>query len=222
MFLEMVIYMAFSIFLNFEKLSQKIIENEIGLMTDDNQIQESDDLYVVNEDIFENNLYHGSIVATFIVNLYETTLNTILGRRLGFSETEIFKCSHNVKLQLICSMYNVELESIKSNNSYSVLQSIVKLRNDITHYKSNEVAVGHFISVDTKIAKGTSKESLSKMFTKTYMSNCYNQVLNFLELLCYKCGLVLCKECQIIDCDGRDAACEFVLTQEAYNDQDIE
>ncbi len=101
--------MAVGIFLNFEKISTQIIEDEIAKMTDDNISTEFKDLEAVDDDKFINNLYHGVIVATFIINLYETALNTIVCKRLGCSEEEILKTSHNVKLQLICTMYNVEL-----------------------------------------------------------------------------------------------------------------
>lgn len=208
--------MAFGIFLNFEKLSQKIIENEIAQMTNDNISCWEYGIGEVDEEVFENNLYHGSIAATFIVNLYETTLNTILGRRLACSEAEIFKTSHDVKLQLICTIFHVEISEIKSDHNYGFLRSIVKLRNDITHFKSNEVGMGHFITADAKMPMGASKDTLSTQFTQTYMEQHYKGILALLDLICKKCGLVLYEGCLVIDCDGRDLACEFVLSQETY------
>ena len=214
--------MSADIFLNFEKLSLSIIENELDLMTDDNLLHWYDECDVVIDCTFENNLYHGSIVATFIVNLYETTLNTILGRILGFTEIEILKCSHKVKLQLICKAFNVDLDTIKGNNCYAVLQNVIKIRNDITHYKCNAVSVGHYIYEDTEIAKGTCKEPLSRIFTKEYMHKAYTETLKLLELLCQKCNLVLCKDCWVVDSDARDFACEFVITQDRYNERETD
>lgn len=213
--------MAFGIFLNFEKISLEIVENEIALMTDNNQTEEDLEMEIVDETSFTNNLYHGSIAIMFIVNLYETTLNTILGRRLNCSELDIFKTSHGVKLQLICAMFGIDIETIKSNDVYNKVSSAIKLRNDITHYKSNEVASGHFISMGTKVPKGTSKDAMPKMFTKTYMQELYDGVLKTLELICKKCGLVMYNDCGVIDCDGRDEACEFVITQEVYDNRRI-
>ena len=63
---------------------------------------------------------------------------------------------------------------------------------------------------------GTTKESLATMFAKTYMEKCYRGVIGFLELLCEKCGLVLNKNCEIIDCDGRDMLCEYVVTKDIF------
>ena len=199
-------------FLNFEKLSVQIIENEIAQMTDDNGDLED----MINEEKFLPNLHHGSIAATFIVNLYETTLNTILSSKLHCDEMEILKTSHNVKLQLICTMYQIDLGEIKRNNSYSIVQSIIKLRNDITHFKNNDIGMGSYISTDAKIPMGTSKQSLSEMFTKTFISKCYNGVLTLLNLLCEKCGLVIYKDCLVLDCDGRDSLCEFVIEKEIF------
>lgn len=211
--------MACGIFLNFEKLSTQIIENEIALMDDDNLIYYDDgSTEEIKEENFLKNLYHGAIAATFIVNLYETTLNTILSRRLECTETDILKTSHNVKLQLICTMFHTELATLKSDVSYSKLQSIIKLRNDITHFKNNEIGMGHFVSSYATIPMGTSKDSISKLFTHTFMQESYDAIISFLELLCKNCGLVLNKRCKIIDCDGRDALCEFVVTQEAFDE----
>lgn len=212
--------MAVSIFLNFEKLSLEIVENEIAQMTDDNQLTDFEDMGAVDDEKFKHNLYHGSIAAVFIVNIYETTLNTILSSILGITDIEILKASHSVKLQLICAMHQVDINAIKGDNAYSCLKTIQKLRNDISHFKCNEVSIGHFIHEDSKIPMGTSKDSLAKMFTRTYIQKCYDGVMALLELICRKCGLVLYKECQVIDSDGRDGACEFVLTQQTYDERD--
>ena len=213
--------MAFSIFLNFEKLALEIVENEIAQMTNDT-LYEGGELDEVDDDKFARNLRHGSIAVVFIANLYETTLNTILGRQLNCTEKEIFKTSHEVKLQLICTMFQVDISEIKSDNSYSYLRSVERLRNDITHYKSNMITEGHYITPENTIPMGTSKVPLATQFTKDYMEKHYTEVVKLLELICRKCGLVLYRECAVIDCDGRDSACEFVLTQEAYDDRDLD
>lgn len=215
--------MAVDVFLNFEKISLQIIEDEISKMTDNNiscnNISCDEGMsFMVDDESFLNNLYHGAIAATFIVNLYETALNTIVCKRLGCSEEEILKTSHNVKLQLVCTMYGVDLKDIKSSNSYSMFQKINKLRNDITHYKVNEICMGHFISSKDKIPKGTSKDALAEMFTKSYMGRCYKGVLDLLNLICEKCDLILNMRCKAIDCSGRDTLREFIVTKETYEE----
>lgn len=207
--------MAFSIFLNFERLSMKIIEAEITQMTDDNVVGAGGEIDEVDNQKFENNLYHGSIAITFITNLYETALNTILNRRLDCSESEILKLGHEGKLRIICAMCKAELTSIKGDNSYGIIRDAVKLRNDITHYKDNMIAEGHFINIRTSFPMGSAKTPVASLFTKSYMQKCYDGTIKFLELLCKKCGYVLCLDCEVIDCDGRDDTCEFILTGNA-------
>ena len=53
-----------------------------------------------------------------------------------------------------------------------------------------------------------------------YMKKHYNGTYKLLELICEKCGLVLYSDCQVIDSDGRDEACEFVLTRDSYENRD--
>ena len=208
--------MAFGIFLNFEKLSLEIIKENISKMTDDNSVHCDYEPQEINEENFLNNLHYGSIAAMFIVNLYETTLNTIVSKRLECVEPDILKTSHNVKLQLICTMFGADYQTIKSDNSFSIVKSIIQLRNDFTHYKYNEVCMGHYISTECKIPMGTSKLAMADMFTKSYMEKCFKGVVNFLNLICENCGLVIYENCEIIDCDGRDSLCEFVINKELY------
>lgn len=210
--------MSAGIFLNFEKLSLQIVKDNISKMIDNNDISCDSELPIIDDEKFLNNLYYGSIASLFIVNLYETTLNTIVNKRLGCSEPDILKTSHNVKLQLICTMFEADFPSIKSDNSFSFVSNIIKLRNDITHYKCNEVCMGHFISTESKIPMGTTKLAMAEMFTKSYMEKCFNGVMDFLNLLCEKCGLVINDNCNIIDCDAHDGLCEFVENKDFYDE----
>ena len=192
--------MAFGLFLNFEKLSLEIIENEIKQMTDDNALYYNDEeaFDEINEAKLLPNLYHGSIAATFVVNLYETTLNTILGRRLGCVEQKILEAHQALKLQIICILYGVDLISVKGHTSYAILQDIIKVRNDITHFKSNEIFEGSYIPISATLPKGTSKLPIAEIFTKTFMEKSYKGVLDFIDMLCQKCGLMICNDSQIL------------------------
>lgn len=210
--------MACGIFLNFEKLSLQIIKDNISKMTDDNMLPCEYEPPEIDEEKFIKNLHYGSIASMFIVNLYETTLNTIVSKRLECIEPDILKTSHNVKLQLICTMFGADFASIKSDNSFSLVRSIIQLRNDITHYKYNEVCMGHYISTESKIPMGTSKLAMAEMFTKSYIEKCFNGVMDFLNLLCEKCRLVIYENCNVIDCDAYDGLCEFVENKDFYDE----
>lgn len=210
--------MSSGLFLNFEKLSLQIVKDNISKMTDDNDISCDSELPIIDDEKFLNNLYYGSIASVFIVNLYETTLNTIVSKRLECVEPDILKASHSKKLQLICTMFKADYARIKGDNSYATVKSIIQLRNDITHYKYNEVCMGHFISTESKIPMGTTKLSMAEMFTKSYIEKCFNGVMDFLNLLCEKCGLVINDNCNIIDCDAYDGLCEFVENKDFYDE----
>lgn len=205
--------MSAGLFFNFEKLSTQIIESELGKMNDDNLTE----ICSLDTNKLQKNLYHGSIVATFIVNLYESSLNTIVNRMLGIKEQDVLRTSHNIKLQLICTMYHIDLSSIKSDNNFALLQSVIKLRNDITHYKSFELYCSILVPDGISFPNASSKEPIAKVFTKTYMKKCYEATLAVIDLICEKCGLVCNKDCNIIDNDLRDYICGFIVSKEAYD-----
>jgi len=204
--------MSFGMFLNFEKVSIEIIEEHISKMTDDNTIYyDVQERYILEEETFIENLKNGSTAIVFIQNLFETSLNTILRRRAEISEIDILKSSIGIKLQVISLIYNFDLSEIKSNNLYSMYREVEKIRNDITHFKSNILCHFSAIPADVKIDLGTSKKTLATIFTQTYIKNCYFQILSLIELICSKCNLFINKDVLILDCDGRDVSCEFIV-----------
>ncbi len=205
--------MAFSFFLNMEKTAMTIVENEISQMTDNNtcidpQIPEGE---VLDVEAFENNMLHGVVAVSFLVNLYESALNAIISRRLNIMSVEILKLSLAVKLELICFLYQVDLTKVKSDNSYSILQKTIKIRNDITHFKTNEIHVGGWVDGDLKMKFGTSKELLSEVFTRQRLNNYFKEIMAFLKKLCKECGLSINENCLILDCDGINGDCEFII-----------
>ena len=215
--------MAFGIFLNFEKVSVEIIEEQIAKMTNNNVIHYGDPtLDELDEENFIKNLKNGSVAIVFIQNLFETSLNTILRRRAEISETDILKSSISVKLQIISLIYGFELSTIKSDHSYEIYREIEKIRNDITHFKSNILCEATLFPADVKIDLGTSKKPLATIFTQDYISEGYKQVKKLIELICSKCGLYINEDAQIIDCDGRDALCEFIVDKYLFDQSILE
>ena len=155
--------MAFGYYLNFEKLDQKIIQEAIENLSE--SVTFEVDYEKLNE-AFVNNLHYGSIAIIFIVNLYETALNTIISKRLNWMEEEILKLSHSIKLKIICYRYNVDYLQIKSDHRYGILREIIKLRNDITHYKTNEICEGSYVGIEAKIPMGSTKKLLQNFLPK--------------------------------------------------------
>lgn len=209
--------MAFGIFLNFEKVSIEIIEEHIAKMTNNNVIHYEPDFDALEEESFIKNLKNGAVAIVFIQNLFETSLNTILRRRADISEADILKSSISVKLQILSLIYGFELSAIKSDHSYAIYREIEKVRNDITHFKSNILCEATAIPADVKIDLGTSKKTLASIFTQDYVSEGYAQVKKLIKLICVNCGLYVYDDVQIIDYDGRDDICEFIVSSDPSN-----
>lgn len=209
--------MAFGIFLNFEKVSIEIIEEHIAKMTNNNVIHYEPDFDALEEESFIKNLKNGAVAIVFIQNLFETSLNTILRRRADISEADILKSSISVKLQILSLIYGFELSAIKSDHSYAIYREIEKVRNDITHFKSNILCEATAIPADVKIDLGASTKTLASIFTQDYVSEGYAQVKKLIKLICVNCGLYVYDDVQIIDYDGRDDICEFIVSSDPSN-----
>lgn len=216
--------MSFTYYLNFEKLSQKIIEDEIQKMGDNN-IKFLDSSFTdkeLDESAFIENLHHGAIAITFIVNLYETALNTIISKKLKWTSEDILRSSHSLKLQIICYEYNVDFSKIKADHSYEIVNEAIRVRNDITHYKMNVLCVGTWVWHDAKIPFGKSKKTLAEIFTKTNVKRYYEGTLKFLRLICQYCDMTLNEKCLIIDCDGANFNYEFICTNDEYVEESMD
>lgn len=207
--------MAFNLFLNFEKLSINVIENELRYMTNENLMSFTKSLpgydQEIDEDALENNLHHGAIAITFIVNLFETALNSILSRQIKYDSEEILKSSYTLKLQLICYRYGIDFAKLKGDHRYRSVKEAIALRNDITHFKSNDMGVGSALFVHSSFAYATSKRPIEQLFTRDVMQTFFDAVMHFLEYLCNECNLMTNKDCLVIDSDGRSELCEYIL-----------
>lgn len=211
--------MAWGYFLNFEKLSMQIIEDEISKMSDNNLLSADEAIGEdeVNEAVMIENLHHGAIAITFIVNLFETALNTILSKRMEWTAEDILKASHSLKIQMICHGYGVDFATIKGDNRYRIVREAISIRNDITHYKTNAICSGSWVGAGVRLPMGTCKKPIAELFTKSAMQGYYNGVMNFLEFFCDLCGLHICRDCWVIDCDGRVDLYEFICSKDRYD-----
>ena len=207
--------MSFGFVMNFEKLAMEIVEDELAKMTNENLIppEKSEPEGELDEELFANNLRHGVIASTYIVNLYETALNTIISKRIECKEEDVLKASHGLKLHLICIVYGLDHNEITGKHFYASVKEVTKLRDDITHYKTNDICEGSFVQADIKMPMGKSKKPLVQLFTQKNMQQYYDGVMGFLQFLCDKCKLQINYGCQIIDCDARDIDFEFISEQ---------
>ena len=204
--------MGYGLYLNFEKVSMDIIENNIKEMTENNLFTYDEDVPdETNEKIFMKNLYHGSIAITFIVNLLETSMNTILSKRLGIVKINILKYSTFKKIKYICDMCNVDFKAINKTPEVKIMRKAMNLRNDITHYKNNVLGEGTFVTADAKIPMGLTKKPMAAEFTKSKMQEYYDNTINLIKIICNYCGYKVNSNCRIIDCDGCDDEYEYII-----------
>lgn len=199
--------MSFKFFLNFEKLSINIISDSLNQMTNTNvnSIGEVDNI------ILEKNMYYGTIASVFCVNLYESALNSILSNELNCTEEEIIKASFNTKLYLICKCYGLDYVYFKSLNEFRFVNELIKLRNDLVHFKNNELGYAGWLHINMKLSMGKTKVPISEIFTKPYIKKYYDATLKFIELLCNECGLKMSTDCEVFDCDGGSENFKFIM-----------
>jgi len=209
--------MAYSYYLNYEKVATEIIEQQLECLTDNNVVHdEKYDFDVIDEKSFYKNLKAGSIALMFINILFETTLNTILRRKNLLEENK--DKSVDKKLETIGEVYKLDLKAIKSGDQYCVYQNARKIRDDITHFKWNELGASFLIHSHIRLNLGKKREYLADIFTKKYIQKSYRGVLDLIELICSQCGLAVNKEVQIIDCDGRTGAYEYIKSIDTLSD----
>lgn len=198
--------MSFQNYLNVERLAMNIIESSIKELTDTNLDSYGD----VDYQFMTHNLHHGVIAVVFCVNLYETSINTILGNELGYLDEEILKCSFEVKLSLICKNYGIDIAELKSKNEYGLLREVTRLRNDMIHFKNGDVGMSSLFHSKAKIKFGKTKNSIASIFVKSQIQKYYCGVMDFLKILCSKCGLFIHEDCEILDSDGANAIYTFI------------
>lgn len=99
--------MSFSLFVNMEKAAIEIIEYHLSLMTNNNILEDDD---CADRETFEMNYKNGFIIVTMISNLMESSVNSIVNRKINCSEEKILKMSIETKLLLISIKFNFEYD----------------------------------------------------------------------------------------------------------------
>lgn len=205
--------MSHGFFLNMEPILNTAINDNISKLRDDLVISEPDDFEQLNLDALVYNFQYGSIACILMATLYETVINTIITSKLKYNDEDVLKASSNVKIQIICHDYGFEFATLKSDNSYGVVKEIIKLRNDIVHYKTNMLYEGVIPWADMTKPEFTSKKPLAYSFAKSTMQKYFTELNKFINLLCDKCDLKVNEYCQIIECDGRNGIVDYIINK---------
>lgn len=209
--------MGWNTFFNYEIVAIQIIKDCIDKLFDLSEIDHNYGKYKPNDILaIENNIKYGSIAIVFILDLFETSLNTIVGRRMGFDDIYILESSLSTKLALICKSYDVKLNYIKSLSCYSSLKELKKVRNSFVHFKKNHVGQGVSLTGQFRVPLGNSKVLLVDLVNKDRIEKYYNDVSELINKLCDCCGLYVCSDVEMIDSDARSDTCEFIVGGNKY------
>lgn len=193
--------MAFSYFMNMEKLSLSIAEKHIKFMTDNN----FEDDIVLNDEVLINNLENGFVVITQLSCYLESFLNTIINACMLYSGDVLLKCSVEEKMDLIFMYYQKDWAGIKGDNVWAIHKKTTKVRNGMIHYKRNYVGDGTGIP-------GFSFEGqeVAEFFTKSNMEKMKQGYVKLAEIIANELGLKIYPGIEIFACDGRDGLVNYV------------
>lgn len=200
--------MAFSYFMNMEKLSLSIAEKHIACMTDNNY---EDDIFL-DMNYLINNLENGFVVITQISCFFESFLNTIINSCMGYRGEVLLKCSVEEKMDLIFMYYKKDWTFIKGNNVWEIYRKTTRVRNGMIHYKRNYVGDGTGIS-----EYSFEGQEVAVFFTKTNMEKMKQGYVKLAEIIASELGLQIYSDIEIFACDGMDELVNYV-----YDDNIIE
>lgn len=208
--------MSFSYFLNLERAAMIVIEEQIHQM-EDIRYTIIDNVVVEKEiPIFENNIVHGIVACVMTANLLETAINTIIGKQLERGEKTGLRNRIDEKIDIICETYGVKKATVKGTQAYQKIRELIRVRNDLTHYKSNFIGDGSGLSQYASLPMGVSGCLVIDIFTKQWMQNHYENALLFLKRLCEDCSLQFVPDCNVIGCDGASMKFEFIISEEEF------
>lgn len=193
--------MAFSYFMNMEKLSLSIAEKHIKCMTDNN----FEDDIVLNDEALINNLENGFVVITQLSCFFESFLNTIINSCMSYNGDTLLKCSVEEKMDLIFMYYKKDWAGIKGDNVWAIHKKTTKVRNGMIHYKRNYVGDGTGIP-----GYSFEGQEVADFFTKSNMKKMKQGYVQLAEIIAMELGLNICPDIEIFACDGMNDLVNYV------------
>lgn len=200
--------MAFSFYMNMERLSLEIAESHISNMTNNNY---EDDCFLKEQDLI-NNIKNGFVVITQLSCFFESFLNTIINFCMRYNGDLLLKCSVEEKMDLIFMHYQKDCGAVKSQNPWAVYKKTTKVRNEMIHYKKTYIGDGG--GIPNFVFGG---QHVASFFTKQNMKSIRDEYEKLAELVAKTLGLSVCKEISIFECDGRDELVNYVYDSNEIN-----
>ena len=193
--------MAWGFFMNMERLSLDIAKEHAKSMTNDNE----EDEISLDELKLENNIKNGFIVITQLNTFIESFLNTILMNCIGYNAEELLKTSTDEKLEIIFLYYGKDLSIIKGQHTWERYRKILKVRNEMIHFKKSYIGESSFIP-NFRIAN----IEVKTFFTKDFMENSIEQIILLGDKIAEELGLNVFHNINIFECDARDGLVSYV------------
>lgn len=200
--------MAFEYFMNMERIALDIAKEHIDNMTSDNM---EDDI-LLDEDKLKNNIKNGFIVITQLITFMESYLNTILNTCVEYNGIELLKSSIDEKLEIIFLYYKKDLSKIKSQHYWECFRKILKVRNEMIHYKIT--SIGMSTGIPNFSFAGIEVKSF---FTKQYMQEATDKIIILGDIIANELNLHIFHTINIFECDGRDGLVNYVYDREKTN-----
>ena len=197
--------MAFGYYMNMERIALDIAKEHVKNMTDDNM---EDDLFL-DENKLKNNIKNGFIVITQLITFMESYLNTILNTCIKYKGKDLLKTSIDEKIEIIFLYYKKDIYAIKSLHYWECFRKILKVRNEMIHFKITGIGMGtgipnfSFASVEIK-----------SFFTKRNMQESINKIILLGDSIANELNLHTFHNINIFECDGRDGLVNYVYDKE--------
>lgn len=210
-------------FMNMEKLTLKIIDTHIDLMTNENY--ESDLSFVdltVNEnhesllsldiDKLTNNMENGFVIITQLNCFFETCLNTILNSCMGYNDETLLRCSIEEKMDIIFMYYRKNWSIIRGQNPWCVHQNTSKVRNEMIHFKRSFISES-VLMLNFKIGG----QYVAEFFTANNMKKIKEEHIKLIKLITNELGLSIYDTAPIFGCDSRDGLINYIYDAKIIN-----
>lgn len=185
--------MSFGFFLNMEKLSLDIAKTHISNMTNNNMF---DDIFLDNDKLI-NNLHNGFVVITQLNTFFESFLNTILDKCIGYNGEALLKASIPEKIEIIFMYYKKDFSIIKSQHPWEVFRKVTKVRNEMIHFKKTNIGQGSGIP-DFNIGGIRAKD----FFTKDNMEHFIHEIIALGDSIATELNLKVEHDINIFECDA--------------------
>jgi hypothetical protein len=109
-----------------------------------------------------------------------------------------------------------KLEKIRSEHEWNVYSSMNKLRNNLIHYKMNEIGYSSGPPIFSWVI---SKQNIGEYFLKPNLVQTVEDVKKLVIRIPRALGCSVIDDEQIITCDARDGCFSYILTERAAQDR---